>query len=316
MYSLLISIASSGLRAVAKLDLASCRVTSRASCLNLQGLELCSWDWRGSLVLKHAARSLLYLAVPRWAAAIMSARSRRHSHRLLATWGYTELNEKLTSHLGRQVVGGPFADMLLTSSADAEHLGPFLLGVYESELDGAWARVFRREYTQILDIGAKFGYYAVGLARRYPRASVVAFDPDRWARKALREMISANHVLNVRVERFCSADWLVRNLHPSAFIMSDCEGYESQLFVPRVLATLRGATLLIEVHEDQARGITARLEELFSATHSVQVLGTDSPRRAPDVSLSFLTEEEQRLATHEIRGPQAWLLCLPSDRAM
>lgn len=264
-------------------------------------------------MLKHAARNLLYLAAPRWAAAIMSARSRRHSHKLIATWGYTRLNEKLTSHLGRQVVGGPFAGMVLTSSTDAEHLGPFLLGVYESELDGAWARIFRGEYTQILDIGAKFGYYAVGLARRYPRARVVAFDPDRWARKALREMSAANHVSNVRVERFCSPDWLARHLGPSAFVMSDCEGYESQLFVPRVLGTLRRATLLIEVHEDQAPGITARLRGLFSATHAVQVLGTDSARRAPDVSLSFLTEEERRLATHEIRGPQAWLLCLPSD---
>ena len=267
-------------------------------------------------MLKHAARNLLYLAAPRSAAAIMAARSRRHSHRLIAAWGYTQLNEKLTSHLGRQVVGGPFAGIVLTASADAEHLGPFLLGVYESELDGAWARIFRGEYTQILDVGAKFGYYAVGLARRYPHAAVVAFDPDRWARKALREMIAANHVSNVRVERFCSPGWLARHLRPSAFIMSDCEGYESQLFVPPVAETLRRATLLIEVHEDQAPGVSARLKELFSGTHAVEVLGTDSPRRAPDVSLAFLTEEEQKLATHEIRGPQAWLLCLPSEGAM
>jgi hypothetical protein len=62
-------------------------------------------------------------------------------------------------------VGGPFAAIDLTASADAEHLGPFLLGVYERELDGAWARIFRGEDTQILDVGAKFGYYAVGLFR-------------------------------------------------------------------------------------------------------------------------------------------------------
>jgi hypothetical protein len=67
-------------------------------------------------VLKHAARDLLYLLAPRWAAAIIAARSRRHSHTLIAAWGYTGLNEKLTSHPGRQVVGRPFAGIVLTAS--------------------------------------------------------------------------------------------------------------------------------------------------------------------------------------------------------
>jgi hypothetical protein len=81
------------------------------------------------VVLKHTARDLLLQAAPRWAAAIMSARARRHSHRLVSAWGYPRLNEKLTSRLGRRVLGGPFAGMVLTPAADAEHLGPFLLGV-------------------------------------------------------------------------------------------------------------------------------------------------------------------------------------------
>ena len=54
-----------------------------------------------------------------------------------------------------------------------------------------------RPFPQIVDVGAKFGYYAVGLARRYPAAAVVAYDVDWWARRACRRMAAANGVGNV-----------------------------------------------------------------------------------------------------------------------
>ncbi|HIE92078.1 MAG TPA: hypothetical protein EYQ83_04125 [Acidobacteria bacterium] len=117
-------------------------------------------------------------AVARWTVALMSARARAHSHGVIAQWGCGPLTRTLVERFGSVVQEGPFAGVALTPMTHAEQIGPFLLGAYESELDGAWDTVFRGTYSQIIDIGAKFGYYAVGLARKFPDAAIVAFDTD------------------------------------------------------------------------------------------------------------------------------------------
>lgn len=241
----------------------------------------------------------------------MSARGRAHSHRVIASWGCGSLNRKLTERFGSRVQEGPFAGMALTAMTHAEQIGPYLLGVYESELDEAWAIVCRGEYAQVVDVGAKFGYYAVGLARKYPAASVVTFDTDWWARKAVREMAAANGTANVEVKGFCSPDWLARHVREAAFIISDCEGYEAALFGPDTIPGLQSATLIIETHDCFVPGVSERLRVAFGKTHSVLVYGVGARRRIPTHSLDFLSEAERQLVIQEVRPPQTWLLCLP-----
>jgi hypothetical protein len=241
----------------------------------------------------------------------MSARARAHAHRVVASWGCGPLNSKLVERFGSRVQEGPFAGLTLTARTHAEQIGPYLLGVYESELDEAWAVVLRGAYPQVIDVGAKFGYYAVGLARKYPAAQVVAFDTDWWARQAVREMAAANGTGNVEVKGFCSPEWLARHAREAAFIISDCEGYEAALFGPGTVPALRSATLLIETHDCFVPGVSDRLRQAFGETHSVRVYGHDAHRRLPTQPLDFLSEPERQLAVHEVRPPQTWLLCLP-----
>ena len=127
-----------------------------------------------------------------------------------------------------------------------ELIGPCLLGTYEEELQPAWDAVFRGRYPQILDVGAKVGYYAVGLAARYPESRVLAFDIDPWARRAIAEMVAANRASNVEVLGACGPDWLAKHLAPGAFILSDCEGYEGELLCSAPIPNLATATLIIE----------------------------------------------------------------------
>jgi hypothetical protein len=261
--------------------------------------------------VKQLVKRLLYAVAPRWTTALMSARARAHSHRVVASWGCGPLNRKLFERFGSGVQAGPFAGLTLTAMTRAEQIGPYLLGVYESELDEAWAIVFRGSYTQIIDIGAKFGYYAVGLAKRYPAAGVVAFDTDWWARDAVREMAAGNGVANVEVKGFCGPEWLGHHTQEAAFIISDCEGYEARLFGPDTLPALRTATLIIETHDCFVPGVSERLHSAFAATHVVRVYGHDASRRAPTHPLEFLSEQERSLAVQEVRPPQTWLLCLP-----
>ena len=79
------------------------------------------------------------------------------------------------------VLDGPFKGLLLPASAREEHIGPYLLGTYERELHGAWRKILTGQYNAVIDIGAKIGYYAGGLARHFPSTPSIAFDTDWWA---------------------------------------------------------------------------------------------------------------------------------------
>ena len=262
--------------------------------------------------MKETLKAALFALAPRATTALLSARARAHSQRVAAGWGCGEVNRELFRRFGDAVLGGPFAGVVLTPMTMAEQqAGPVLLGVYESELDGAWDEVLGGSFPQILDVGAKFGYYAVGLARRYPAAKVVAFDTDPWARKATREVAQANGVANLEIRGYCDPAWLAGNLRDDALILSDCEGYESVLFGSPRPATMDTATLIIETHESDSPGVVARLTEAFGPTHDVRLIGDEQPKREPTVPLDFFTDEQRRLAAHEVRSPQNWLLALP-----
>lgn len=256
-------------------------------------------------------KGILAAVAPRLSVALHSARARAHAHRVIAGWGNAAVTEKLIEHLGSRVQSGPFQGLILTEMTHAEQFGPYLLGLYEHELDEAWSTVFRQSYSQIIDVGAKFGYYAVGLARRYPRARVVAFDTDWWARKAVRQMAAANGTGNVEVRGFCSPAWLARHARDGAFIISDCEGYEASLFQPSVVSRLGSATLIIETHDGFVPGVDATLRAAFGETHQVLAFGPEAAGRSSSVALDFLSESQRRLAVQEARTDQRWLLCLP-----
>ena len=263
------------------------------------------------IAAKQTVKKCLHFVAPRFAASLMSARARAHSQNVVARWGCPALNEKLTRHLGTRVREGQFAGLELSAMARREHLGPFLLGVYESELDECWSIIFRNDYKQIVDVGASFGYYAVGLAKRYPASPVIAFDTDWWARRVLREMAQINGVQNLEVASHCDARWFEDRLLPEALIVSDCEGYEAVLF-PRISAdAICTATLLIETHDSIVPSATRQLAEHFESTHDITHVRAREQRRQSTCDLRFLSVDERRLAENEVRDENAWLLCLP-----
>src|SRR5437588_1275541 len=206
--------------------------------------------------------------LPRPATAISASRGRRRSHRFVRQWGLHDLNKRLLAERGNRVIGGPFAGLVLTDLSHCEHIGPYLLGTYEMELHAIWAGVLKRPFGQIVDVGASFGYYAVGLARRFPAVPVIAFDTDWWARRAVRQMAAANRTPNVSVKGFCDPAWMASHLKHNALIVVDCEGHEGRLLCERPLPAFSTATLVIELHEEFVPGVTARIRAAFERTHS------------------------------------------------
>jgi hypothetical protein len=265
------------------------------------------------MAMRQLLKRAMFAAAPETATAILSARARAHSHRLVAEWGLLDLNRKLLGRLGPTVQSGPFQGMVLSPMTHQEHLGPFLLGCYEAELHTWIESVAATPFTRILDVGAKFGYYAVGLARRMRGVPVVAFDTDRWARAATREMARANSTPNVSTAGFCSPRWLDRHLPPGSFILTDCEGYEAELFTRTSASALDSATLLIEIHDNLVPGVGQAVRDRFARTHTIACV-TAGEREPLPVDLSFLAPTEAETAAREIRGPQEWLLLSPVAR--
>jgi hypothetical protein len=221
-----------------------------------------------------------------------------------------DLNRKLADYFGPTVQAGPFRGMTLSPMTHQEALGPFLLGTYEAELHPWLERIVHGRFAHVLDVGAKFGYYAVGLARRMSGVPVVAFDTDPWARAATAEMAAANAAPAVTPAGFCSPRWLDRHLPPHSFILSDCEGYEAELFARTKTRAMDSATLLVEVHDNLIPGVGAAVRKRFGHTHTVASVWTGE-RAAAEVDLAFLTPDEAAAAVREIRDPQEWLLFTP-----
>jgi hypothetical protein len=264
--------------------------------------------------VKQLLKRTLLAAAPEWTTGLLSARARAHSHHMVREWGQNSLTEKLLAAFGPIVQSGPFRGMKLAPMSFKEHLSPFLIGTYELELHPWLSQIACGRFSQSIDVGCKFGYYAVGLARLFPHIPVVAFDTDWWARAACREMASENRTSNVEVAGFCSPARLDRNLMPSSLILCDCEGYEADLLTRLASTAVDSATLIIETHDQINPGVTDAILRRFAGTHQVAtVVPNLETVPIPPVDLSFLTPDEVRSALREVRGRQTWLLLTPDD---
>lgn len=259
-------------------------------------------------------KPLMFKVAPRVATILSSSRGRRLSHRLVKQWGLFDLNQRLIGELGNRVVDGPFKGLILTSSSQCEHIGPYLLGSYETELTPWWDGLLRQNFRQIVDVGANFGYYAVGLAKRFPSVPVMAFDTDWWARRTLRQMSRANATPNVAVKGFCNRSWLARHLQHNALVISDCEGCEGNLFGGEGIGAFATATFVIELHEAFVPGVTAQIRCAFRHTHASEEIDSRSETAVATRGTS-LTAEEMRRVAHEVRGRQKWILLTPLNPA-
>lgn len=260
--------------------------------------------------MKKWLKRLAIRSFPQRAARLLAARSRSMNQKLVKRIGSFDLTAKLVSKLGSTVQSGPFAGTVLTPTTHAEHLGPYLLGTYERELHPTWQRLAYQTFSQVIDVGAKFGYYAVGLARIFPSVPVLAFDTDRWAQAAVAEMASVNGTSNVSALGSCDPEWFDLHLRPGALIVSDCEGYESKLFAMETPA-LRSAHIVVEIHDFIAPGTTEILSTRFADTHTREAISSRPCEPPPGIDLSFLDVAERNLAVDEMRMQTQWLVFTP-----
>lgn len=252
--------------------------------------------------LKRLARTLIPPPVLTY---LVTVRARRHSHRLNAAWHIADLSRKLFDALGGTVQAGPFAGLKLPREAAAEHLGPYLLGTYEHELHAFWPTLDGGTVPLVVNVGSKFGYYAVGLARRL-KTPVRAFEADPWARRMLSLTASLNSV-EIDIHGRCDRSAL-SNLPKGALVVIDCDGCEVELLRAPLPHGLIRSLVIVELHGASADG--DEIIALLGQTHTVAIVPSVEDA-VPPADLPCLSAHERELAVKEIRTPQRWAICSP-----
>jgi hypothetical protein len=153
-------------------------------------------------------------------------------------------------------------------------LFPKLIGSYEREIQPIIEKVCQSPYTEIVDIGCAEGYYAIGLAMRIPTARIYAYDTNSEAIRLCKQMALANGVSErLFTGSFCDAKTLMSlPLTGKALIISDCEGYEKELFTRESASFLASHDVLIEVHDFMDIEISRHLRNVFESTHDIVVI--------------------------------------------
>ena len=206
------------------------------------------------------------------------------------------------------VLHGVFAGMKYPEMASiGSALLPKLLGSYEKEIQPLVKEICDNQYSEIVDIGSAEGYYAVGLAMRIKTAKVFAFDTNLEAIRLCEAMADLNGVSErVITGAFCDAKTLMSlPLTEKALIVSDCEGYEKELFSKETLPSLAQHELLIEVHDFIDIEISSYLQELFKESHYIEVYSSiDDIKKAQQYEyeeLEGFSLEERRQILREGR---------------
>lgn len=201
------------------------------------------------------------------------------------------LPEKYSVHTGI------FEGMKYLDTAIGSSLNSKLLGTYEAQIY-PWIDTFKKTYTNIINLGCAEGYYTIGLARKFPKANVLAFDIDPNARKLCKQLAALNNVKNVQIDsQFTKA---TANKYVGGVIVCDIEGAEVGLLDPKTIPSLLKYDLIIECH-DHVRPTTKVLIERFKNTHRFKTISHKEKRtkptklsKMPDEVFEFLSDENRR----------------------
>ncbi len=217
---------------------------------------------------------------------------------------------------GDVVLSGPFEGMQLTGHPAP----PELLGTYEHEVSGVVRELAARPLHTIVNVGARYGYYAIGLARLMPQVRVLAFEGDAEARRILVGAIAANGVGDrVRAGGYADLPAFHAALGEgsSVLVVCDIDGGEVQLLDPAAAPSLARATILVECHGPAETPTEPVMVMRFLPTHDVRRIAPETrvlahlPPGVAEPWRSRMPRTMEALLQENRTMPQSWLLLTP-----
>jgi hypothetical protein len=176
-----------------------------------------------------------------------------------------------------EVKQGPFSGMVYPEETAEWVIAPGLKesGEYEAALLPAFVAELQRSPSSFVDIGAADGYYAVGAARLGIRS--IAYESSPIQRRAIQALAAANAV-DVEVRGHC---FRVPRLPHRSLLLIDAEGAEKRLLTKSAARRLGASAVIVELHEQFARGVTQALLSRFAETHQAELVrGAQEPGRS------------------------------------
>jgi hypothetical protein len=265
------------------------------------------------------------VSLPRWMRTRVCSTDRKRIVELERRLDHERLfpvewaNRRVRDRFGGRVIAGPFAGLTYPDwgIVHVDLFAPKLLGCFELELHEALEDAIAAAPDLVVNIGAAEGYYAVGLAKRLPKAHVVAFEAQGRHHAFLTAIAERNDVRErIELRHACDADALRDVLAPGALVICDCDGCELDLLDPETVPGLRSCWLIVEAHDLLIDGVTPTLRERFQPTHAIDELPT-RPRYVDDFpQLGDIPLVTRQLAISEFRGaPMGWLVMRPRRAA-
>ena len=213
----------------------------------------------------------------------------------------------------KKIRSGPFEGMDYVVPSAEGALLPRLLGIYERELHPDLQAFAKQGLDAIVDIGCAEGYYAVGLARLVPGATVHAFDTNETAQRRCDALAQANGVRDrLIIGGTFSGESFEQFRGTNTLIFCDAEGYEDELLRPDLYPALAGLNVIVETHPMNRPKVTERLMERFAETHDVKRI--DPAVNAADLpaQIQGASHMDMMIAAWEWRaGPTPWLVMRP-----
>lgn len=232
---------------------------------------------------------------------------------------YAYIRHEVKKKTSRVVASGPFRGMKM--DLDDIPMG-VLLGTVELEIHPAFDKLSVFRFDQIINVGATEGYYAVGMALKWPQATVYAFETlEDIYRPQILKLASDNFVANrVHIRGYCSHSDLINLLSPdkSTLLMLDVEADETKLLDPVAIDELRRAAILVELHDVLVPGCSKIIEERFQNTHNISKYIT-RPRTIKDFPLHMwnivnsIMEPFVVSLMYERLVPQEYFLMIPKN---
>ena len=228
--------------------------------------------------------------------------------RLLAKYRSEWLAEKVTRDLGVTVQQGPFAGMQLLGVAAEGCYLPKFLGCYEMELHPFLEKMPQKNYQTIIDIGCAEGYYAVGLARLLPMATVHARDSDPRARGRCQRMAALNQVSpRVLIGGEFQGEDFDKFAGQRTLVFCDIEGAEAALLDPARYPGLAGVDVIVEMHDSPKLSVSDLMASRFARTHDVEIVRSGPRNAALPAMFANASDLDRFLAVWEWRGsPTPW----------
>jgi hypothetical protein len=229
---------------------------------------------------------------------------RDHAHLKMAA-----LRRRILDQAGPTVLSGPFAGMRYDGGCAEGWYLPRMVGCYEQELHDEVLAAAARGYDCVINIGCAEGYYAVGLARLMPQATVHAHDLNPNAQIACRRLADENGVGDrVRVGGMFDGEMFAAVARGRTLLVCDIEGAEEELLDPQRFPALRGVDVLVELHDCYRPGLSAVIADRFAASHDVRIIANGAQRHIPmPPVLAGMSQEELGLTIGEFRaGPTPW----------